>query len=150
MTFLKLNQNQFCYYRHHEKNEAGKKGEKGHKFNEEGRFHKGHSIKGKHVLHNLDESGKKHKYFDEDYDGAFNDEHGKFHENKGAKKGGSHKKGHHHKAEESDAAGKKGHGQKGHHDKEEKGKCDDKKEKRYTGSQIVNMNLNRLESGKWT
>lgn len=101
----------------------GKKGEKGHKFNEEGRFHKGHSTKGKHVVHKIDEDEKKHKYFDEDYDGGYVDKHGKFHANKDSKKGGSHKKGHAHKAEESASAGKKGHGKKGHHDKEEKGNC---------------------------
>lgn len=110
-------------YRYHEKNEEGKKGEKGHKFNEEGRFHKGHSIKGKHVVHKLDEGEKKTKFFDEDYDGGFDEGQGKFHEDHESKKGGSHKKGHHHKAEHSGGAGKKGHGEKGHHDKEDKGHC---------------------------
>lgn len=107
--------------RYHEKKEEGKKGEKGHEFKEEGRFHKGHSIKGKHVVHKIDEGEKNTKFFDEDYDGGFDEKHGGFKENHEAKKGGHHKKGHHHKAEHSDSGGKKGHGEKGHHDKEDKG-----------------------------
>lgn len=107
--------------RHHHHAVEGKKGEKGHKFNEEGRFHKGHSTKGKHVVHKLDEGGNKHKYFDEDYDGGHDEKHHKHHEHHDSKKGGHHKKGHHHKAGESGGDGKKGHGHKGHHSHEEKG-----------------------------
>lgn len=107
--------------RHHSKKEEGKKGEKGHKFNEEGHFKKGHSTKGKHVIHKLDEGQKKTKFFDEDYDGAYDEGHGDFHEKKAGNKGGSHKKAHHHKFHEAAEAGKKGHGQKGHHNSDESG-----------------------------
>lgn len=51
--------------RYHAKKVEGKKGEKGHKFNEEGKFKKGHSVRGKHYIHKKDESGKKKDYFDE-------------------------------------------------------------------------------------
>lgn len=108
-------------FRYHSKKEEGKKGEKGHKFNEEGSFKKGHSTKGKHVIHKLDESEKKTDYFDEDYDGAYDEEHGDFHEKHGSKKGGSHKKGHYNKSFEEKEAGKKGHGKKGHHHHDESG-----------------------------
>lgn len=107
--------------RYHSKKEEGKKGEKGHKFHEEGSFKKGHSTKGKHIIHKLDESEKKKDYFDEDYDGAHDEKHGDFYEKHGAKKGGSHKKGHHSKSHEEKESGKKGHGEKGHHHHDESG-----------------------------
>lgn len=107
--------------RYHSKKEEGKKGEKGHKFNEEGHFKKGHSTKGKHIIHKLDESEKKQTFFDEDYDGDYDEAHGDFDEHSASKKGGSHKKGHHHQFHEADGGGKKGHGQKGHHHHDEKG-----------------------------
>lgn len=127
----------FIDHRHHEKKEEGKKGEKGHKFNEEGRFHKGHSIKGKHVVHKIDEGEKNTKFFDEDYDGGYEDGHGTFVEKHDAKKGGHHKKGHHHKSEHSGSGGKKGHGEKGHHDKEDKG--------RYSKMKCLNFRLHLNE-----
>jgi len=52
---------------HHEK-KKGEKGEKGNKWEEHGSFKKGHSTKGKHEIHKLDESKKEKKFFDEDGD----------------------------------------------------------------------------------
>lgn len=52
---------------HHEK-KKGEKGEKGNKWEEHGSFKKGHSTKGKHEIHKLDEFKKEKKFFDEDGD----------------------------------------------------------------------------------
>lgn len=108
-------------YRYHSKKEEGKKGEKGFKFYEEGKFRKGHKTKGSHVIHKLDESEKKKDYFDEDYDGAYDEKHGDFHEKHGSKKGGSHKKGHFNKSFSEKEDGKKGHGQHTKHHADESG-----------------------------
>lgn len=40
----------------------------GNKWEEHGSFKKGHSTKGKHEIHKLDESKKEKKFFDEDGD----------------------------------------------------------------------------------
>lgn len=40
----------------------------GKKWEEHGSFKKGHSTKGKHEIHKLDESKKEKKFFDEDGD----------------------------------------------------------------------------------
>lgn len=107
--------------RYHAKKEEGKKGEKGHKFNEEGRFKKGHSIRGKHIIHKKDESGKKKDYFDEDYDGGYDEKDAQFHEKHGSEKGGAHKKGHQEKSFGNAKSSKKGNGKKGQHHHEESG-----------------------------
>lgn len=52
---------------HHEK-KKGEKSEKGNKWEEHGSFKKGHSTKGKHEIHKLDEFKKEKKFFDEDGD----------------------------------------------------------------------------------
>lgn len=72
-------------------------------------------------MHKLDESEKKKTFFDEDYDGDYDEAHGDFHEKHDSMKGGSHKKGHHHQYHAAEDGGKKGHGQKGHHHKDEEG-----------------------------
>lgn len=112
--------NWFCaygfYFRsYHAKKEEGKKSEKGHKFNEEGRFRKGHSTKGEHVIHKLDEFEQKKKFFDEDFNEDYDEGHGAFHDGHASKKGGSHKKGHHNTHFEHGESEKKGHGKKGSH-----------------------------------
>lgn len=71
---------------YHSEKKHGSKGEKGHKFEEKGGFKKGHSTKGKHEVHKLDEFEKKKKFFDEDGDSAFDEKHGSFHEESGYKK----------------------------------------------------------------
>ena len=107
--------------RYHSKEVKGKKGEKGFKFNEEGNFRKGHSTKGSHDIHKLDESAKRVDYFDEDYSYEYDEKYGGFHEESGSNEGGSHKKGHFNKSFAEKAAGKKGHGTKGHHHSDESG-----------------------------
>lgn len=84
----------------------GDKGEKGHKYEEKGSFSKGHSTKGHHEIHKLDEFKKDKKFFDEDGEEGFDEKYGDFHEEHAHKKGGSHKKGH-----------KKGAHEHGHHGK---------------------------------
>lgn len=106
---------------YHAKNEEGKKGEKGHAFHEEGTFKKGHSTKGKHVIHKLDESKKDTKFFEEDDDEGYDEQHGDFHEQHGSKKGGAHKKGHHQSTSDHGEHGKKGHSKKGRHHHDESG-----------------------------
>lgn len=108
-----------------EKKAEGKKGQKGHKFYEEGSFKKGHSIKGKHVVHSLDESKKDKEFFEEDNDEAYDEKHGDFHEDHASKKGGSHKKGHHEKHYAHAIGGKKGIGKKGNLHDEESGSTEE-------------------------
>lgn len=55
---------------YHNKHEKGAKGHKGNKWEEHGHFKKGHSTKGQHEIHKLDESKKEKKFFDEDGDEA--------------------------------------------------------------------------------
>lgn len=100
---------------YHHESDKGEKGEKGHKYEEKGSFSKGHSTKGKHEIHKVDEFKKDKKFYDEDHDEGFEEKHGDFHEDHGYKKGGSHKKGHHHSGHHHDEYGKKGSHKKGHH-----------------------------------
>lgn len=93
----------------------------GHKFNEEGRFKKGHSIRGKHITHKLDESKKNKDFFDEDYDGGFDEKHGQFEEKHGSEKGKAFKKGHQQSSFGNEKSGKKGNGKKGSHSSGESG-----------------------------
>lgn len=109
----------FCSY--HEKKKHGKKGEKGFKYNEEGNFRKGHSIKGKHIIHKLNDFEKKKKFFDEDYDHDYDEKYDDFHVNHAARKGGSHKVGHHANTFDRGERSKKGIAKKGHHDDSESG-----------------------------
>lgn len=106
---------------YHEKKDEGKKKEKGHKFHEEGSFKKGHSTKGKHVIHNLNESKKDKTFFEEDNDEAYDEKHGDFHEDHVSKKDGSHKKGHHEKHHDQSKGGRNGSRKKGHHHNGESG-----------------------------
>lgn len=53
---------------YHHEHKKGEKGEKGNKWEEHGSFKKGHSTKGKHEIHKLDEFKKEKKFFDEDGD----------------------------------------------------------------------------------
>jgi hypothetical protein len=86
----------------------GEKGEKGEKWEEHGSFKKGHSTKGKHEIHKLDEGKKHKKFFEKEGDEAYDEKHGQFHEEHGHKKGG-HKKGGHKKSDHHhEKHGKKG------------------------------------------
>lgn len=115
--------NKLCQFfeSYHEKKIEGKQKEKGHTYNEEGRFRKGHSIHGQHIIHKLDESEKKNKFFDEDFDEEYDEGYGNFHNKHGSKNGGSHKKDHKHSYFDDGEAGKKGQGKKGHHSQGETG-----------------------------
>ena len=53
---------------YHKEHKKGAKGEKGNNWEEHGHFKKGHSTKGAHEIHKLDESKKEKKFFDEDGD----------------------------------------------------------------------------------
>jgi hypothetical protein len=53
---------------YHSEKKKGEKGEKGNKWEEHGSFKKGHSTKGNHEIHKLDEFKKEKKFFDEDGD----------------------------------------------------------------------------------
>lgn len=49
-------------------------------YSEKGDFKKGHSTKGEHVIHKVDEYEKKHEFFDEDHDDGDYEKDGGFHE----------------------------------------------------------------------
>lgn len=106
---------------YHEKNEEAKRGKKGFAFHEEGSFKKGHSTKGKHVIHKLDESKKDKKFFEEDENEDYDEKHGDFSEQHGSNKGGSHKKTHHKSEFDHGEGGKKSHSKKERHHHDESG-----------------------------
>lgn len=84
----------FHYFSYHEKTKRGKSGKKGFEYNEEGSFRKGHSTKGKHVIHKLNEFENKKKFFDEDYDHEFDEKYDDFYVGNGSKQGRTFKRGH--------------------------------------------------------
>ncbi|KAF6206021.1 hypothetical protein GE061_017246 [Apolygus lucorum] len=100
---------------YHHEHHKGEKGHKGHKFDDSGSYKKGHSTKGKHEVHKLDEYHKKNEFYDEHHDGGHHEEHGGYHKEHGHKHGGHHKKGHHKSGHHHGEKGHKGHHHKGHH-----------------------------------
>lgn len=81
------------YYSQHEKGEEGKEG---HHYEEHGSYAKGHSTKGGHVIHKLDQFKKNTEFYDEDHDEAHKEKFGgykhEFEKSSGAReKGGKHK-----------------------------------------------------------
>lgn len=55
---------------------SGFKGSKGYNYADRGSYAKGHSTKGRHNVHKLDEFKKKTDFFDEDHDQKFKENHG--------------------------------------------------------------------------
>ncbi|XP_015110709.1 stress response protein NST1 [Diachasma alloeum] len=106
------------YYKHYD---SGEKKEKESAFDEEGKFNKGHSTKGNHVVHKKDEYEKLEEFYDESHD---EDEHEKdegYHHKYEKEHGGSEKSGHYDAGEEVEKHGKKSKHEKGHHYKDKKG-----------------------------
>ncbi|XP_063979950.1 sarcoplasmic reticulum histidine-rich calcium-binding protein-like [Diachasmimorpha longicaudata] len=106
------------YYKHYD---SGEKKEKESAFDEEGKFNKGHSTKGNHVVHKKDEYEKLEEFYDESHD---EDEHEKdegYHHKFEKEHGGSEKTGHYDAGEDVEEHGKKSKYEKGHHYKDKKG-----------------------------
>lgn len=99
----------------------GEKGHKGHKYHDKGSYKKGHSTKGKHIVHKLDEYKKNKHFHDEDYDEGHHKKHGGYHHHHDEHHGGKYKKGHKKSGYHEDHKGKKGHHKKGDHYHEHKG-----------------------------
>uniref|UniRef100_T1GYS9 Uncharacterized protein n=1 Tax=Megaselia scalaris TaxID=36166 RepID=T1GYS9_MEGSC len=112
------------------KHKKGEKSEHGYDDEEHGSYKKGHSIKGKHEVHKLDESKKNKKFHDEDHDEGMEEKFGGFKEGKKHKKGGGFKKGHSKKGHKHKGYGKKGGGKKGHKNHSSKGHKDEHSEKK--------------------
>lgn len=106
------------YYAEHD---AGEKGSKGSSFEEHGSFSKGHSTKGAHSVHKLDEAKKNTEFHDEDHDEGFEEKHGGFEEKSGYAKGGHEAGGHYKKVYLEGEHGKGGKYEKGSHHAEEAG-----------------------------
>lgn len=99
-----------------------KKGEKGDDANEEGKFKKGHSIKGTHHIHKLDDYDHKVVFYDEDYESNFDEDDDEFIESHGSKKGDFHKKVHYEKAFGNKKSSKKENNKKGRFQQDKSGR----------------------------
>ncbi|KAL1461614.1 hypothetical protein WDU94_013492 [Cyamophila willieti] len=100
---------------HYGKSEEEEEAEKGAKFEEEGSHEKGHSTKGEHNIHKVNEYMKKHEFYDEHHDGGEHEKHGGFQEHHDHSKGKKEKSGKQSGKHTSGEQGKKGmadHGKK--------------------------------------
>ncbi|XP_011298068.1 DEAD-box ATP-dependent RNA helicase 42 [Fopius arisanus] len=106
------------YYQHYD---SGEKKEKADAFEEDGKFNKGHSTKGNHVVHKKDEYEKVEEFYDESHDEDDHEKEGGYHHKFEKENGGSEKSGHYDAGEEYEEHGKKSEHEKGHHYKDKKG-----------------------------
>ncbi|KAI5706393.1 hypothetical protein M8J75_007746 [Diaphorina citri] len=93
---------------HYDKEHEAEEGEKGAKFEESGSHEKGHSTKGEHNIHKVNEYMKKHEFYDEHHDGGEHEKHGGFSEHHDHAKGKKEKTGHRKGKHTSGELGKKG------------------------------------------
>ncbi|XP_030749377.1 uncharacterized protein LOC115877371 [Sitophilus oryzae] len=99
----------------------GSHGEKGYSYVDKGSYAKGHSTKGHHDVHKLDEFQKKKTFFDEDHDEADQEKHGGYEVGKDFKNGQFKYGGHAKKVYFEGEFGASGKAEKGDHDFEEAG-----------------------------
>ncbi|KAF7286547.1 uncharacterized protein LOC143192750 [Rhynchophorus ferrugineus] len=99
----------------------GSHGEKGYSFVDSGSYAKGHSTKGHHDVHKLDEYKKKKEFFDEDHDAAHKERHGGYELGKDFKNGEFKYGGHAKKVYFEGEFGATGKAEKGAHDLEDAG-----------------------------
>ncbi|XP_971797.2 histidine-rich glycoprotein [Tribolium castaneum] len=100
------------YYADHHQ---GQKGRNGYHYEDHGKYAKGHSTKGHHNVHKLDEYKKNTDFFDENNDEGFEEKHGGYELSRAVAKGGHNAGGHVNKGHESGKYGVVGFAEKGAH-----------------------------------
>ncbi|KAK6637820.1 hypothetical protein RUM44_008242 [Polyplax serrata] len=94
---------------HHHQGHYLEKGEKGHSYGKKDGYKRGHSTKGIHEIHKLNEYKKNKEFFDEDYEEDKYEKHGGYERQQGSVGGGHYKLGHSNRGYEREAYGKTGH-----------------------------------------